>query len=317
MARRRKTADTVHGWIVLDKPVGLTSTQALGRARRLLGAGKAGHAGTLDPLATGILPLAFGEATKTIPFMEGAEKTYRFTLRWGQATDTLDAEGEITAESPVRPARDAIEAALPGFTGTIMQAPPAFSAVKIDGRRAYDLARAGEAVAPEPRPVDIHELRLVETPDPDHAVLEMRCGSGTYVRSLARDLAHALGTEAHVGALRRTAVGPFGEAQAITLDALEDLAHKARVLEALRPVQTALDDIPALAITGEEAFRLRQGRSIVLLPRQAQELKAHARPRRIAGKDASRWVLALADDQPVAVGDARAGKLSPLRVFNF
>ncbi len=315
MARKRK-GDPVHGWLVLDKPVGLTSTQALGKVRRLLNAAKAGHVGTLDPLATGVLPLAFGEATKTVPLLEGAEKTYRFTIQWGRSTDTLDAEGDVTGQSDVRPAREAIEAALPQFLGEILQAPPAYSAVKIDGKRAYDLARAGQDVAPEPRPVQIHELFLTDTPDADHAVLEMRCGSGTYVRSLARDLASALGAEGHVSALRRIRTGPFGEAQSIPMDALEDLAHKARVLEALEPVQTALDDIPALAVTGEEAFKLKQGRPIVLLPRQAQELKARARPRRIAGKDASRWALALLNDEPVALGDARAGKLTPLRVFN-
>ena len=316
MARKRTKGDDVHGWLVLDKPAGLTSTQALGRARRLLNANKAGHVGTLDPLATGILPLAFGEATKTAPFLEGAHKTYRFTIEWGRATNTLDAEGRTTAESDFRPVEAAIQAALPSFVGTIEQTPPAFSAIKIDGVRAYALARAGEDLEMQPRPVDIFDLRLIGLPDADHAVLEMRCGSGTYVRSLARDLAARLGAEGHVSQLRRVAVGPFGEAQSVTMDVLEDLAHKARSLDALKPVQTALDDIPALAITGEEAFKLKQGRSIVLLPRQAQELKARARPRSVGGKDASRWALALLDEEPVALGDARAGKLTPLRVFN-
>lgn len=316
MARRRNKGDAVHGWLILDKPAGLTSTQALGKARRLLNANKAGHVGTLDPLATGILPLAFGEATKTVGFLEDADKTYRFTIEWGRSTNTLDAEGETTGESPARPSREAIEAALPAFIGEVEQTPPAFSAIKVDGVRAYALARAGEAVELQSRPVRIHSLALLEVPGPDHAVFEMRCGSGTYVRSLARDLAVRLGVEGHVSALRRTAVGPFSEAQSVTMDVLEDLAHKARALDALKPVQTALDDIPALAVTGEEAFKLKQGRSIVLLPRQAQELKARARPRSVGGKDASRWALALLNEEPVALGDARAGKLTPLRVFN-
>lgn len=316
MARRRSKGDPVHGWLNLDKPAGMTSTQALGRARRLLNANKAGHVGTLDPLATGVLPLAFGEATKTVPFMEDTEKTYRFTIQWGVSTDTLDAEGDVTGTSDVRPAVSEVEAALDRFLGDIEQIPPAYSAIKIDGERAYDLARAGAAPDMEPREVTIHELSLLGAPDADHAEFQMRCGSGAYVRSLARDIAAAVGAEGHVSALRRTQVGPFCARQATTLDALEDLAHKARSLDALLPVQTALDDIPALAVTGEEAFRLKQGRSVVLLPRQAQELKARSRPRWIAGKDASRWALALLDEEPVALGDARAGKLTPLRVFN-
>src|SRR5690606_12873583 len=192
-----------------------------------LNANKAGHVGTLDPLATGVLPLAFGEATKTVGFLEGADKTYRFTVAWGRSTDTLDAEGKTTAESAARPARDAIEAALPQFTGAIQQVPPAFSAIKIDGVRAYALARAGEAVKMLARPATIHALRLLGVPAPDHAEFEMHCGSGTYVRSLARDLAAALGAEGHVSALRRTAVGPFSGAQSVSMDELEDLAHKA------------------------------------------------------------------------------------------
>jgi tRNA pseudouridine55 synthase len=314
MPRARKGRD-VHGWLVLDKPAGTTSNQALGRVKRLLEPKKAGHAGTLDPLATGVLPIALGEATKTVAFaLEGA-KHYRFTIRWGVSTDTLDAEGRETARSDARPDRTAIEAALPAFMGEIEQTPPAYSAIKVDGERAYDLARAGETVELEPRTVRIDALTLGETPGPDEAVLEMTCGKGAYVRGAVRDLALALGAEAHVAALRRLRVGPFAVEQAITLAELELLVHKGAALERLLPVETALDDIPALAVTGEDVNRLRQGRAIVLLPHQAQELRARRRPRTVSGADASRMVLATHAGEAVALGEMRAGRFQPVRVF--
>ncbi len=314
---RRKKGDPIHGWLVLDKPLEMTSTQAVGKCRWLYNAKKAGHAGTLDPLASGILPIAFGEATKTVPFAQEAGKTYRFTIRWGESTTTQDAEGDVVATSDVRPTREAIEAALPAFIGDIEQVPPKFSAIKVDGERAYDLARAGEEVELEARPVRIDDLRILDMPSEDLCVLEMRCGKGAYVRSIARDLAHALDTEGHVAALRRTQVGPFTTDDAITLAALEDLVHKARALEALLPVETALDDIPALAVTDGEAFQLRQGRPVVLPPRQASELRDLRQPRVIGDKDYSKAVVAMGDDRAVAIGEARAGKLSPLRVFQW
>ena len=315
MGRRRKGED-IHGWVILDKPLDMTSTQAVSAVRRIFNARKAGHAGTLDPLASGILPIALGEATKTVPFAMEGDKVYRFTVKWGARTDTLDTEGEIVATSDVRPSREAIENVLSDFIGEIEQVPPAFSAIKIDGERAYDLARDGEEVELEARTVRIDALNLLDCPDADMAVFEMQCGKGAYVRSLARDIAHALGTEGHVAALRRTRVGAFAEAESTRLDVLKEMAHKDAASEALLPVQTALDDIPALAVTEEEAFQLKQGRSIVLLPRQAQELKAHRRPRSVAGKDCTFTALATCRGQAVAIGDAQAGSFQPSRVFN-
>src|SRR5438132_5250156 len=210
----------VHGWLVLDKPVGMTSTHAVSVVKRAFQARRAGHAGTLDPLASGCLPIALGEATKTVPFVMDGRKTYRFTVRWGEERDTDDAEGRVVEVSPARPNAADIRALLPRFTGTIAQVPPRFSAVKIDGERAYDLAREGEVVELEARPVEIHRLELVETPDQDHAVLAAECGKGTYVRALARDMGRLLGCFGHVAALRRTAVGPFTEDVAVGLDAL-------------------------------------------------------------------------------------------------
>lgn len=317
MGRSRKKGEPIHGWLVLDKPLEMTSTQAVGKCRWLFNARKAGHAGTLDPLATGVLPIAFGEATKTVPFAQDGDKTYRFTLRWGASTTTQDAEGEVIARSDVRPGAAAIEQALGAFIGLVEQVPPQFSAIKVDGERAYDLARAGEAVDLAARPVRIDALTLLDASNPDLAVFEMRCGKGAYVRSVARDLAAALGAEGHVAALRRVKVGPFTADQAVELAVLEDLVHNARALEELLPVETALDDIPALAVTDGEAFQLRQGRPIVLPPRRASELRDLRRPRTIGGKDYSKAVLAMDSDRAVAIGEARAGKFSPVRVFNW
>jgi tRNA pseudouridine55 synthase len=315
MSRRKKGQD-ISGWIVLDKGLNLTSTDAVTRVRRAFDAKKAGHAGTLDPLASGILPIALGEATKTVAWLMEAEKSYRFTIEWGTSTDTQDREGKVIGTSDVRPLRADIEATLATFIGEIQQVPPIYSAIKIGGERAYDLARDGETPQMKPRPVILKEAAMVDMPDADHATIECRCGKGFYVRSLARDLANALGAEGHVSALRRTAVGPFHESAAITLEMLADLCHTDTASESVLPVETALDDIPALAITMEEAFRLRQGRGIVLLPDQAEELRQKRRPRVVSGEDMSRVALATLDGLAVAIGDARAGRFEPIRVFN-
>jgi tRNA pseudouridine55 synthase len=306
---RRRKGDPVSGWICLDKPYDLTSTHAVSRIRRIFNAQKAGHAGTLDPLATGVLPIALGEATKTVPFLMDADKTYRFTIAWGTTTASFDREGAVTATSDVRPSRAAAEAALPAFVGEIQQVPPAFSAVKVDGERAYDLARAGETVELKARPVVIHSARVTDAPDADHLEIEINCGKGTYVRSLVRDLSVALGACGHVSQLRRTRVGGFGEQTAITLEILDELLHKRALLGALLPVETALDDIPALAVTAEDAFRLKQGRSIVLVPRQVEALKARLEP-------GARIVSAMAEGRVVALCEMRAGRLEPTRVFH-
>ena len=315
MARRKK-GDPVSGWVCLDKPLELTSTDAVSRVRRLLNAQKAGHAGTLDPLASGVLPVALGEATKTVPFLVEAEKIYRFEIAWGATTTTFDREGEVTATSDVRPTVAAVEAALTSFLGEIEQVPPAYSAIKVDGQRAYDLAREGIEVELDARTVIVHEARVTGARDPDHVEITLRCGKGTYVRSLVRDLALALGACGHVSALRRLAVGPFRVENAISLEFLEELVHRGARLEALLPVETPLDDIPALAVTTEDAFRLKQGRPIVLLPRQVETLKSRLKPRTIGGQDASRTVSALSDGKIVALCEMRAGKLSPTRVFH-
>jgi tRNA pseudouridine55 synthase len=308
MARRKK-GQVISGWINLDKPYDLTSTHAVGRLRRLFDAQKAGHAGTLDPLATGILPIALGEATKTVPFLVDADKAYRFTIAWGRTTATYDREGETIAESDVRPTREEVEAVLPRFIGEIDQVPPAYSAIKVDGERAYDLARAGETVELASRKVNVFDARVAEVPDADHITLEIECGKGTYVRAIVRDIADALGACGHVSALRRTRVGQFTEQSAVALELLEDLSYEARLSEALLPVETALDDIPVLAVTDEDAFRLKQGRSVVLVPRQVEAVKARLKP-------GSRTVSAMAGGSMVALCEMRAGRLEPSRVFN-
>ena len=294
----------VDGFLVLDKPAGMTSTQALGKARRALGAAKAGHAGTLDPLATGVLVLAFGEATKLVPQVMDAPKRYRFGVRWGEARATDDAEGAVTATSDMRPSRAAIEAALPRFLGVIEQVPPVYSAIKQAGRPAYARARAGEAVALVPRRVRIDSLTLVEAA-PDRAVLEVACGKGTYVRSLARDLAQALGTVGFVDELRRLQVGPYGVEAAISLARLASPGYTPAAH--LRPLETALDDIPALAVDGEMADRLRKGQA-VQAPRAAGPLASPP----VAGQP----VAVLAGGRLVAMVRIEDGTLRPLRVFN-
>ena len=306
---RRKKGDVVNGWVCLDKPFELGSTDAVSKVRRLFNAQKAGHAGTLDPLASGILPIALGEATKTVPFMMEAQKVYRFTINWGVSTASVDREGEIIGRSDVRPSVEAVRAALPAFVGEIDQTPPQFSAIKVDGQRAYDLARDGVEFELASRKVTILEAAVTDAPDADHVELTIRTGKGVYVRSLARDLALILGAEGHVSALRRERVGPFSTENAVTLDFLTDLVHRDAALEGLLPVATALDDIPELAVTEQDAFSLRQGRPIVLLPRQVETLKSRLRV-------GSRTVSAFQGQTLVALCEMRAGRLEPDRVFN-
>ena len=309
MARKRKGLP-VHGWLIFDKPEGMTSTSAVGLARRVFDAQKAGHGGTLDPFATGVLPIALGEATKTVSYVMDGEKEYRFTVRWGLETDSCDPEGKAVAESAVRPDRDAILGVLARFIGQVEQIPPIYSAIKIDGERAYDLARAGETPEMQPRTVDIHELVLISQPDADHAVFEAVCGKGTYVRALARDIARALGTVGHVSQLRRTAVGPFGEDDAISLDALQDLGNKqpAQRQEALFAVESALDGIPALDLTDMEAMRLRNGQAVSFLRRIDLE--------RIGTLSDGDVVLAMSDGRPLALSVYERGEVRPVRVLN-
>lgn len=305
MARHRK-GDDVSGWVLIDKPLGPTSSDVVNKVRRAFNARKAGHAGTLDPLASGVLPVALGEATKTVPFIIDASKSYRFTIRFGIATTTDDAEGEVSATSDHRPSPAAIEAALAGFRGEIDQVPPAFSAIKVAGERAYDLARAGEVVELASRRVTIYEARLLTCPDRDHAELEISCSKGTYVRSMGRDLALALGTVGHIVALRRTRHGPFGEERAIPLDKLLALGHIAADSSTLRehllPIETALDDIPALALSGDDAAKLKRGQGVLLRGRDAPILSGP--------------VLATYRGDPVALTEYRKGELWPVRVFN-
>lgn len=311
MARKRK-GEPIHGWLVLEKPLGMTSTQALARARRLLNAEKAGHGGTLDPLATGVLPIAFGEATKTVSFAMDGTKVYRFTVAWGEQRTTDDREGEVIARSAVRPTREAILAALPGFTGFIQQTPPQFSALKVDGERAYDIARDGDVVDLEPRTVRIDRLDLVEMPDADHAVFETTCGKGTYVRALARDLAEILGTVGHVSALRRLSVGRFTEERAISLDELAAMEHNAALQDLLLPLATALDDIPALALTEAEAHRMRHGQSVLLVTRQD-----HARLTGLHDDGGNgEVVFASLGGTPVALARLDGAEVRPVRVLN-
>jgi tRNA pseudouridine55 synthase len=303
MAKIKRTP--VHGWVILDKPYGMSSTQAVGKVRYLFNAEKAGHGGTLDPLASGLLPIALGEATKTVSHAMDGRKVYRFTAAFGEERTTDDLEGEVTLRSDRRPTQSEIEEILPRFTGEIMQAPPAFSAIKVDGERAYDLARAGEAVELAERPVMIEALKLIEAA-PDHATFEVTCGKGTYIRSLARDMARALGTVAHVSSLRRVAVGPFTEAHMISLEKLSDLSHKAPGGDAINgvllPIETVLDGIPALAIDEEKARRLRQGQPVLLRGANAP-----------IAEDA---VLVMSGGKPLGLGQISEGTLKPKRLFN-
>lgn len=260
--RPKRVKRPISGWVVLDKPYNMTSTQAVGKVRWLFSAAKAGHAGTLDPLATGILPIALGEATKAVPQVQDGTKVYRFALQWGSATTTDDTEGSVIATSDIRPDQAALEAVLPRFTGLIMQRPPIFSALKIDGERAYDLARAGEAVELQPREIAVDDIELVSH-DSEKSVLEVTCGKGTYVRSLARDIAEALGTRGHVSMLHRAAVGPFHDGDALTIDALEAMTQAERDA-LLKPVAAGFADLPEIRLDAQQATAVRHGNAVLL-----------------------------------------------------
>ena len=297
----------VHGWCILDKPVGMTSTHAVSVVKRLFQAKRAGHAGTLDPLASGLLPIALGEATKTVPFVMDGRKTYRFTVRWGEQRDTDDGEGRPTATSDDRPTPDAVRALLPRFTGTIEQTPPRFSAIKVDGERAYDLAREGENVELAPRPVDIHRLDIVDTPDADHTMLAAECGKGTYVRSIARDLGRALGCYGHVSALRRTDVGPFQEADSVKLEELQAAAPAeggdfAALTALLQPVDAGLRSIPSVGVSRADAARLARGQAVLLRGRDAPIMQG--------------FVAVSTHGDLIALAEFEQGELRPRRIFN-
>ena len=303
---RRKKGEKIDGWICLDKPAGMTSTQALGKVRWLLQAQKAGHGGTLDPLATGILPIALGEATKTIPYCQDHLKIYSFSVIWGEERATDDAEGEVTATSPVRPDEAAIQKILPQFTGEIEQVPPRFSAIKVDGQRAYDLAREGVEVELSSRPAWIESLELRESL-PGSAKFRCVCGKGTYMRSLARDMARALDTVGHIADLRREAVGPFTLENAISLAKLEEIGHSA-----VLPVETVLGDIPALALNEREAAQLKSGQCLSFISRPDMERLQRA------GLDLEHEsaALALYNGKPIALVSVQGVEIRPHRVLN-
>lgn len=299
--QRRKKGRPISGWVVLDKPVSIGSTQCVGKIKWLYQAAKAGHAGTLDPLASGMLPIALGEATRTVPYIMDGEKTYRFTVSWGEETNTDDLEGTVVERSDKRPSKEDILAVLPQFVGTVLQVPPAFSAVKIDGERAYKLARDGAEVEIKPREVAIHTLEIVES-DADSAVFETRCGKGTYVRALARDIGRELGCFGHVSALRRTAVGPFLDEDMVSLETLEGMAGDLESLDSeLFTTGTALEELVEVPINREQVSRVRLGNAIVLRGRDS-----------IAHADEA---FASNGDELVAIGAVDRGQFKPKRVF--
>ena len=301
---RKKRGQPVDGWLALDKPEGVTSTQAVAIVRRLFNAEKAGHGGTLDPLASGILPIALGEATKTVQWVMDGRKTYDFTIRFGHETTTEDREGEATLTSDHRPSTEALEALLPQFMGRISQVPPRYSALKIDGARAYALARKGIAVEMVAREVDVYALTLLNRPDANHATLRVHCGKGTYVRSLARDIARAVGSAGHVVMLRRTACAAFDEKTAISLDKVREIGHNPSLLDFLLPLSTALDDIPALAVSEEEARHLSHGRPL-RLPSGS-----------VFGDQEGLTVKVMAILRLVALARIEDGYVRPVRVIN-
>lgn len=304
MARRKK-GRPINGWLVLDKEAGRTSTQALAAVKRLYDAQKAGHAGTLDPLATGVLPVAFGEATKTVSFAVDGEKAYRFTVRWGVQTTTDDSEGEVIETSPMRPNVEEIEDCLDGFVGEIEQVPPQFSAIKVEGQRAYDLARDGEAPELQARTVVIDDLRLVDSPDPDTAVFEAECGKGTYVRAIARDMGRELGCFGHVIALRRLRVGPFTDEMAVShedlAEAFEEGGEEA-LAQFIHPVEAALQDLTEIPLTPSDAASLSRGQTVLMRGRDAPIFSGP--------------FYATTRGRLVALGEADRGQLRPTRVFN-
>lgn len=301
---RKRRGKRINGWLIIDKPAGMTSTAVVNRVKRLTDAAKAGHGGTLDPLATGVLPIALGEATKTVMYVMDAAKRYRFTVRFGASTTTDDSEGEILETSDERPSDAEIEALLPAFTGTILQRPPDFAAVKIAGERAYDIARRGDVVDLPEREVRFDEIVLIERSDADHAVFEAACGKGAYIRALARDMGEKLGCLGHVTALRRLAVGPFTAEAAVALDALVEITEHDSLPQVLVSVSTALADIPALAVTEPQAARLRSGHPIRISPRL------------VMGETVEGGTIKVLNDGGlVALGRLQDGELAPLRVF--
>lgn len=295
---RKRRGRPINGWLIIDKSSGMTSNDVVTRVRRITGAAKAGHAGTLDPIATGVLPVALGEATKCMNFVVDTSKSYRFTVRWGAETDTDDRAGTVTETAAGRPAEAEIHAALAGFVGDIDQLPPSYSAIKVAGQRAYDLARAGETPDLPVRRVRVDRFALVEVVDADLAVFEVDCGKGTYMRSLARDLGRALGCLGHIAELRRTRVGPFDEGAAISLDKLAEVCNTTAPIEPLLPVEAALADIPALTVTGVQAHRLRCGQAVRVLD---------------AGDG---LVCAMSGNVPVALARVCGEDVQPVRVFN-
>lgn len=312
MGRRRK-GRPITGWLVLDKPEGITSTEAVNRVRRLFDAAKAGHGGTLDPMATGILPIAFGEATKTVPLITDGTKDYTFVIRWGEARSTDDREGPVIETSELRPSAEQIEAVLLQFLGEIEQVPPQFSAIKVQGERAYDLARGGAEVVLEARPIWIDRIALTRVIDADHAELAVVSGKGAYMRALARDIARALGTVGHVARLRRTRVGALTLDRAVSLDELERLAQEGQVDEALIPIEQALDDIPALSLDEPEARRLKLGQPVALLRKQHRDsldaLHRHS-------PDDEPLALALFGGRAIALVRVAGADATPVRIFN-
>ncbi|MSO54007.1 MAG: tRNA pseudouridine(55) synthase TruB [Rhodospirillales bacterium] len=304
---RKVKGRALHGWLVVDKPSGLTSTAVVNRVRAMTNAAKIGHGGTLDPLATGVLPLALGEATKTVSYAMDGLKSYRFTVRWGEERTTDDSEGEVTKTTAERPTKAAIEAALPAFEGDIEQVPPTYSAIKVAGERAYALARADKPVELQSRKVHIRKFTLDEMPDPDHAIFDVESGRGAYMRSLARDLGRALGVLGHVAQLRRTRVGSFTEAQAISLEKLAAIGHSEEVEALLLPIETALDDIPALALTEVEARHLKRGQPVPVLPVVSRSPSKDLRQGAV--------VCVMSDGKPVALARINGGEIRPLRVL--
>ena len=305
---RRKKGIPIHGWLAIDKPLEISSNNVVGKVRWLTNAQKVGHGGTLDPLASGILPLAFGEATKTVSYVMDGSKTYRFTVCWGESRNTDDAEGVAVDTSDKRPSIDEIIAILPDFLGVIEQIPPIFSALKIDGQRAYKLAREDADIKMTARNVQIDRLELIECPDSDHAIFEVDCGKGTYVRSLGRDFGVKLGCFGYISALRRTKVGPFDEKCAISLDSLEDIVHSDALLNSLLAIETVLDDIPALALREEEARKIRQGIAL--------DVVAMADRLDFANMIADQVISLMFEEKIVALSRVVNGHVQPFRVFN-
>lgn len=301
-------SESISGWIILDKPTGITSAHAVAKVKRVLKPAKIGHAGTLDPLASGILPLALGEATKTVSFMMDAGKSYSFEVTWGEERDSDDIMGKATATSAKRPSQEEILALLPEFTGKIMQQPPSYSAIKVDGKRAYDMARQGEEVELKAREINVHSLEMTDY-TPDKSSFICHCGKGTYIRSLARDMGRRLGCLGHISVLRRLSVGKFLEKHAISLEVLEEIRHKDGPgflnPDFLLPVESALDDIPAMEVDSNQAMLLKRGQAIHL-------------PTELSMKEEGAGIIMLAscNGKAVAICEASQGKARPVRVFN-